>query len=179
MWMIICSAGQNKYTGKIIQLCTINTVMMHIHLTPVAMVKNSRLQPEDDYWEAVISEIELAAHIPAAAFDGITQFSHLAIIFYFDKALPEDIVFSGHPRGNTNYPLTGIFAQRKKDRPNNIGLCTVELLRHQGRTITVKYLDAINGTPVLDIKPVFAEFEPKGAIVQPGWSADLMKNYWK
>ncbi len=152
---------------------------MQVHLTPVAIVKNSRLAPEDDYWEQVISEIELAQHIPDSAFDGITQFSHVEIIFYFDKALQDDIVFSGRPRGNHNYPVTGIFAQRKKDRPNNIGLCTVELLSHQGKKITVKYLDAINGTPVLDIKPVFREFEPRGRIIQPDWSVDLMKNYWK
>jgi tRNA (adenine37-N6)-methyltransferase len=152
---------------------------MQIHVSPVAIVKNSRQVPADDYWGAVVSDIELAENIPTAAFDGITQFSHLEIIFYFNKALPEDIVFSGYPRGNTGYPLTGIFAQRKKDRPNNIGLCTVELLLHTGRCITVKYLDAIDGTPVLDIKPVFREFEPKTAIAQPEWSTDLMKNYWK
>lgn len=152
---------------------------MQVHLTPVATVKNARLSPQDDYWEQVVSEIELLSHIPDAAFEGITQFSHLAIIFYFDKVLPQDMVFSGLPRGNPNYPVTGIFAQRKKDRPNSLGLCTVELIAHHGRTITVKYLDAINGTPVLDIKPVLREFEPKGTIVQPDWATDLMKNYWK
>ncbi len=73
----------------------------------------------------------------------------------------------------------GIFAQRKKDRPNSIGLCTVELLQHNGRTLKVKYLDAIDGTPILDIKPVFKEFQPKGEIKQPTWVSDLMKNYWK
>jgi tRNA (Thr-GGU) A37 N-methylase len=72
----------------------------------------------------------------------------------------------------------GIFCQRKKDRPNKLGLCTVQLLAHNGRSITVKGLDAIDGTPVLDIKPVFKEFQPKGAIVQAEWVADLMKNYW-
>ncbi len=152
---------------------------MQIVLTPVATVKNLRLVPEDDYWEQVVSEIELAGHIPESAFDGILQFSHLEVIFYFDKALQQDNVFSARPRGNSSYPVTGIFAQRKKDRPNNVGLCTVELISHKGKTIRVKYLDAINGTPVLDIKPVFREFEPRGTIAQPGWATDLMKNYWK
>ena len=72
----------------------------------------------------------------------------------------------------------GIYAQRKKDRPNQLGLCTVELVVHIGRTIKVKYLDAIDGTPVLDIKPVFKEFEVKGDIKQPQWSVELMKDYW-
>lgn len=91
----------------------------------------------------------------------------------------EDIVYSGRPRGNLLYPKEGILGQRKKDRPNTIGLCTVESIAHNGRTIKVKYLDAIDGTPVLDIKPVFREFLPKGDVRQPAWVADLMKNYWK
>ena len=73
----------------------------------------------------------------------------------------------------------GIFGQRKKGRPNTIGLCTVELIEHNSRTIKVKYLDAIDGTPILDIKPVFKEFQPNGEIKQPIWVGDLMKNYWK
>lgn len=150
-----------------------------IQLHPVATVKNSRTNPIDDYWEGIISDIELADGIPQAAFDNISQFSHLEIIYYFDKADKEKIAFSGYPRGNTNYPSMGIFAQRKKDRPNSIGLCTVELLAHTDRIITVKYLDAIDGTPVLDIKPVFKEFGLKTAVRQPGWVADLMKHYWK
>jgi tRNA-Thr(GGU) m(6)t(6)A37 methyltransferase TsaA len=151
---------------------------MEISLKPIAKVKNTRTEPIDDHWEAVIAEIELADHIPREAFNNIADFSHLEIIYYFDKVKTDDIVFSGRPRGNPNYPVTGIFAQRKKDRPNTIGLCTVELLEHKGRTIKVKYLDAIDGTPVLDIKPVFREFQPKQQIRQPNWVADLMKNYW-
>jgi tRNA-Thr(GGU) m(6)t(6)A37 methyltransferase TsaA len=152
--------------------------MLNIILTPVAIVKNSRLSPIDDYWKEIISEIELANHIPTEAFEGISQFSHLEIIYSFDQVPNNAIVFSGRPRGNPNYPLTGIFAQRKKDRPNTIGLCIVELLDHKERSITVRYLDAINGTPVLDIKPVFKEFQPKGEIQQPAWVSDLMQNYW-
>ena len=152
---------------------------MEIKLTPIATVKNSRTEPIDDHWETIIAEIELADHIPTVAFENISDFSHLEIIYYFDKVKNDDIVFSGRPRGNPNYPLVGILGQRKKDRPNTIGLCTVELLEHNGRTIKVKYLDAINGTPVLDIKPVFREYQPKTEIKQPNWVADVMKNYWK
>jgi tRNA-Thr(GGU) m(6)t(6)A37 methyltransferase TsaA len=121
----------------------------------------------------------LCDHIPDEAFEGISAFSHLEIIYFFDKVKPSDIVFSGRPRGNPGYPVTGIFAQRKKDRPNTLGLCTVELLEHKGRTLKVKYLDAIDGTPVLDIKPVFKEYKMEGNIRQPSWVSELMKNYWK
>lgn len=152
---------------------------MKIKLTPIAFVKNSRTLPIDDNWEEIITEIELAENIPTETLNNIADFSHLEIIYFFSKVKNEDIVFSGHPRGNPNYPLVGIFGQRKKDRPNTIGLCTVELLEHKERTIKVKYLDAIDGTPVLDIKPVFKEFEPKGEIKQPIWVENLMKNYWK
>ncbi|MBL7782231.1 MAG: tRNA (N6-threonylcarbamoyladenosine(37)-N6)-methyltransferase TrmO [Saprospiraceae bacterium] len=152
---------------------------MTIELKPVATVKNSRNEPIDDNWESIIAEIELASHIPTEAFNNISDFSHLEIIYYFNKVKEEDIVFAGRPRGNPNYPLVGIFGQRKKDRPNTIGLSTVELLEHNGRVIKVKYLDAIDGTPVLDIKPVFKEFQPQSDIKQPVWVADLMKKYWK
>lgn len=148
-------------------------------MKPVATVFNSRKTPRDDFWGNVISEIRLDDHIPDEALAGISAFSHLEIIYRFNRVDPGSIVFSGHPRGNKNYPLMGIFGQRKKDRPNAIGLCTVELLEHNGRSITVKLLDAIDGTPVLDIKPVFKEFQQRGAIVQPPWVEDLMKDYWK
>lgn len=152
---------------------------MEVVLKPIATVKNSRKEPIDDYWETIIADIELADHIPTEAFANISDFSHLEIIYYFDKVKEDDIVFSGRPRGNPNYPLVGIFGQRKKDRPNQIGLTTVELLEHDGRTLKVKFLDAIDGTPILDIKPVFKEFQPKTEISQPVWVADLMKKYWK
>ena len=151
---------------------------MDILVSPIAIVKNSRSSPIDDNWSGIISEIELAESIPTETFDNISYFSHLEIIYYFDKVNKADIVFSGHPRGNPHYPKMGILAQRKKDRPNTIGLCTVELIEHKGRTIIVKNLDAIDGTPILDIKPVFKEFEPVGKIKQPDWVAELMKNYW-
>ncbi len=152
---------------------------MEVKLNAIASVKNSRTIPIDDHWEAVISDIELADYIPTEAFEHISDFSHLEIIYLLDQVKPIEIVYSGRPRGNPLYPVVGIFGQRKKDRPNTLGLCTVELLEHNGRTLKVKYLDAIDGTPVLDIKPVFREFLPKGEIRQPAWVADLMKNYWK
>ncbi len=142
---------------------------MQIQLKAIATVKNKRAEPFDDNWGDVVSEIELADDIPTEAFDGIEDFSHLEIIYFFDKVVNEPIVFSRRPRGNPAYPKVGVFAQRNKDRPNSIGLCTVELIEHQGRSIKVKYLDAINSTPILDIKPVFKEFAPKTTIKQAAW----------
>jgi tRNA-Thr(GGU) m(6)t(6)A37 methyltransferase TsaA len=152
---------------------------MNITLKPIAAVSNKRTTATDDFWGDTISEVTLLDHIPTEALDNIEEFSHLEIIYYFDKVDPSKIIFAGHPRGNTDYPKMGILAQRKKDRPNQLGLCTVELVEHTGRTIKVRYLDAIDGTPVLDIKPVMKEFSLKGGIKQPAWVADLLKDYWK
>jgi tRNA (adenine37-N6)-methyltransferase len=151
---------------------------MDISLRPVATVRNSRITPIDDDWQEIISIIELDKDLPSEVFLGMSDFSHFEIIYFFDKVEDQNIAFSGHPRGNPNYPRVGIFAQRKKDRPNKLGLATVELISFSERTITVKGLDAIEGTPVLDIKPVFREFEPKTPIRQPEWVGDLMKHYW-
>jgi len=151
---------------------------MEIKLRPIGVVKNSRATPSDDFWGEVVSEIELADHIPIESITGISGFSHLEVIYFYDKVNDSEIVFSGRPRGNPDYPVIGIFGQRKKDRPNKLGLCTVELVGHSEKILKVKYLDAINGTPILDIKPVFKEFEPKKEIKQPTWVKDLMKNYW-
>jgi tRNA-Thr(GGU) m(6)t(6)A37 methyltransferase TsaA len=151
---------------------------MQIILQSIATVHNIRREAIDDHWGDILSEITLESFVPTEAFAGIKAFSHLEIIFYFDKVDDSTVVFSGRPRGNPDYPLMGIFSQRKKDRPNKIGLCTVELLEYNERTIMVKGLDAIDGTPVLDIKPVFKEFLPPKEIKQPAWVTDLMKNYW-
>ncbi len=152
---------------------------MDIILQPIAFVKNTRTGILDDHWGSIISEIELAPAIPAEAFNGIDEFSHLEIIFHFNRSDKTNIVFSGHPRGNKNWPHVGIFSQRKKDRPNAIGLTIVELVKREDNKIWVKYLDAIDGTPILDIKPVMKEFLPQTEIRQPAWSVELMKEYWK
>jgi tRNA (adenine37-N6)-methyltransferase len=155
-----------------------STTILPLTITPIGFVTNSRTTPVDDGWDEIISEITLSDHLPVESLAGISQFSHLEVIYFFDQVKPEDVVLAGRPRGNPHYPLMGIFAQRKKDRPNRLGLCTVELLEQRGRVLKVKNLDAIHGTPVLDIKPVFREFLPKGNIRQPAWVSDLMTHYW-
>jgi len=72
----------------------------------------------------------------------------------------------------------GIFAQRAKDRPNRLGSTVVEILKRDGRVLTVAGLDAVDGTPVLDIKPVMVEFLPRTTLRQPAWSHELMRAYW-
>lgn len=153
---------------------------MNITLQSIAIVHNNRTEISDDNWDEVISEIVLDGKFPEEAFEGIEHFSHIEVIFFFDKVAEEDINTSArHPRSNVNWPKTGIFAQRGKNRPNRLGLCTAKLLLHNGRRLKVQGLDAIDGTPVLDIKPVMKEFLPREEVRQPKWATELMKDYWK
>jgi len=153
---------------------------MKIDAVPVAYVKNPRKEISDDFWGGIISEIELTDDFSESALKGIEDFSHLEIIFYFDKVSPEKINFgSRKPRNNPNWPDTGVFAQRGKNRPNRLGSTIAELIKKTGKTLHVKGLDAIDGTPVLDIKPVIREFLPQTQVTQPEWTGELMVNYWK
>ena len=83
-----------------------------------------------------------------------------------------------HPRNNTDWPKIGIFAQRGKNRPNQIGTTICQIKKVEGTTLHLIGLDAIDGTPVLDIKPWVKEFGPRGEIKQPSWITELMKEYW-
>ena len=154
--------------------------MMKFELVPIAFVQNPRSVIEDDNWAEVISDIVLEESIPTEALNGIAEFSHLEIVFYMDQVKNEKAIAQcRHPRNNLNLPKLGTYAQRNKNRPNKLGLTTVELIERKGRKLKVKYLDAINGTPVLDIKPVMEEFQAQTAIKQPDWTRAIMKYYWK
>ncbi len=148
-------------------------------LTPIAHVFNSRTTLDDDLWGGIVSEIVLEASLPDDCLDEIEKFSHAEILFYFDKVEDDKIVnYSRHPRGNSSWPKAGIFGQRNKDRPNHIGLTIAKIIKRGSRSLFVQGLDAIDGTPVLDIKPVMVEFLPRETVYQPEWSHELMKEYW-
>lgn len=148
-------------------------------IEPIAFVKNERNKIEDDYWGNVISEIILSDKLSEDSLKGIEEFSHVEIIFYFHLADPAAISISAsHPRGNKKLPKTGIFAQRKKARPNMLGSTIVKLIKAEKNILTVSGLDAINETPVIDIKPVMREFLPEGNVTQPEWTKEIFKNYW-
>jgi len=149
-----------------------------IILRPIAFVRNQRKEIIDDNWSEIVSEIELDESLPSESLDGIESFSHLEIIYHLNKS-GKTVFGSEHPRENIDWPKVGIFAQRKKDRPNHIGLTIVNLIRREGRKLIVSNLDAINETPVLDIKPVYEEFLPMGEIKQPFWTKELMRDYWE
>ncbi len=150
---------------------------MNMNLKPIAYVHNTRKEALDDHWNSISSTVELVDDLPESTLEGIEQFSHIEVVFYFHQST-KVILGSEHPREDKTLPKVGIFAQRKKDRPNHIGVTIVQLIRKEGKCLIVAGLDAIDRTPVLDIKPVMKEFLPKGSIKQPNWVSQLMKNYW-
>ena len=153
---------------------------MNIQLTPIAIVHNSRIEVEDDNWGNVVSILELDPSIPEDALAGIEDFSHAEVFYYF-HLVPDSKIETGarHPRNNMDWPKVGILSQRGKNRPNRLGATIVKILRRDGRQLHVQGLDAINGTPILDIKPVMHEFLPREEVHQPEWATELMKQYWE
>lgn len=151
-----------------------------IQLSPIAIVRNERREIEDDYWGNIISVIELEPSLPEDALSEIESFSHAEIIYYFHRVEETKIERGArHPRNNKNWPKVGILSQRGKNRPNRLGVTIVKILKREGRRLHVQGLDAIDGTPILDIKPVLREFLPREEVRQPEWATELMKNYWE
>lgn len=152
---------------------------MKIEMEPIGFVEAVRSRAEDDFWRGEEACISLTDKFASAALQGLADFSHVEIVFLFHWVESEKIVTGArHPRGNKAWPLVGIFAQRGKDRPNRIGCTICRVVRVQGTKLYVAELDALDGTPVLDIKPVMAEFLPRDEVRQPEWSRELMRDYW-
>jgi tRNA-Thr(GGU) m(6)t(6)A37 methyltransferase TsaA len=151
-----------------------------VTLTPIGIVRSPIVKPVDDIWGGVKCRIELdPSRFSPDCLVGLEEYSHVEILFLLNQ-LPEAGVVKGsrHPRGRTDWPKVGIFAQRAKNRPNRLGVTTCRLESVEGLSIVVEGLDAIDGTPVLDIKPHLREFGPKGPVRQPAWATELMAGYW-
>ncbi len=153
---------------------------MQATVEAIAFVSAARVVPEDDNWGDARATITPIDSMDESALDGIEAFSHVEVLFLFHAVAQEKIVTGArHPRNNPDWPKVGIFAQRGKNRPNRIGSTICKVLGRSGRSLVVSELDAIDGTPVLDIKPVMAEFLPREATRQPSWSTELMAGYWR
>lgn len=153
---------------------------MGITLEPIGFVRGGRKEIADDNWGELRSTIELdAGRFPAETLAGLEMFSHLVVVYHFHQVAPDKIdLGTRHPRGNTAWPKVGVFAQRRKARPNRLGVSVCRIVKLDGLRIEVQGLDAIEGSPVLDIKPYMTGFEPRGDVREPGWSRALMDGYW-
>ena len=154
---------------------------MHtVEVLPIAVVHSPRTDRTDVEWGAVDSSIDLdPVRFTPDALRGLKDFSHAEIV-YFMHGIPESQIVTGarRPRENPRWPLVGIFAQRGAKRPNRIGISRCEIVAVNGLTLRVRGLDAIDGTPVLDIKPYMREFGPIGEVVQPQWATEVMERYF-
>ncbi len=142
-------------------------------------MRGGRAEPIDDAWDRVVASIDLTPEFAPDALAGLDGFSHVEVVFVFDRVAESAIVTSArHPRGRADWPKVGIFAQRGKDLPNRIGVAICKLLGVAGTSLQVAALDAIDGTPVLDVKPCMCGFLPREEVVEPAWASELMKGYW-
>ena len=155
--------------------------MTVIALEPVGIVVGGRWDAIDDDWGAVDARIRLdGTRFGPASVLGLEEFSHLVVVFWFHLVDEAGIELGARrPRGNPAWPEVGMFAQRAKMRPNRLGVSACALLGVDGLDLQVRGLDALDGSPVLDVKPFMREFEPPQADVrQPDWASELMRGYY-
>jgi tRNA-Thr(GGU) m(6)t(6)A37 methyltransferase TsaA len=141
--------------------------------SPIGVVRNAVKKPQMGGWESVESRIIVRREL-ADALDGLEGYSHLIVLFWIHRVPEEERgAIRIHPRGDPALPLLGVFATRTQLRPNPIGLSIVPLLGRRGNVLRVRGLDAIDGTPVLDVKPYIPHYDsiPQAAI--PAWASDV------
>jgi tRNA (adenine37-N6)-methyltransferase len=149
-----------------------------LELRPVGVVEGGREGVHEDGWGGVQATIVLDPDIVGPdATVGLDEFSHIEVIFVFHQTV-EVRLGTAHPRGNDRWPKVGILANHSPKRPNHLGVSRCVLVAVDGLTLRVRGLDALAGSPVLDVKPWFAEFGPLGPVRQPPWTSELMGAYW-
>jgi tRNA-Thr(GGU) m(6)t(6)A37 methyltransferase TsaA len=140
-----------------------------ITMKPVGYVKTKAVGNEVKN-KQLTSEIVVQPEL-ISGLDGITEYSHLYVLFWLHEVSEENrMMLKVHPRGRSDLPLVGVFAVRTNLRPNPIGLTLIELVKVEGNVLTVRGLDAFNGTPVLDIKPYDTWDIEKEAKVPDWWN---------
>ncbi|MBI4300937.1 MAG: tRNA (N6-threonylcarbamoyladenosine(37)-N6)-methyltransferase TrmO [Chloroflexi bacterium] len=140
-----------------------------VAMEPIGVVRNGVKDPQPDGWDSVTSRIVLRDSL-VEQLDGIEGYSHILVLFWIHKVSPERRATTKlHPRGREDLPLLGVFATRTQYRPNPIGATVVPLLERRGTTLTVLGLDAIDGTPVLDLKPYLPYHDSVPDARMPDW----------
>jgi tRNA (adenine37-N6)-methyltransferase len=150
-----------------------------ITFTPIGVVRNGVNKMSTGNWAQAESRIEINADL-ASGLEGLADFSHAVVVFYLDRIPPFDKgkQLLRNPRGMEHLPPVGVFAQRTKFRPNPIGVTPVRLISLQGTTLVVTGLDAMDGTPVLDVKPYIPEFDRVDSVKMPDWVATMVQGYF-
>ncbi|WP_329453337.1 SAM-dependent methyltransferase (plasmid) [Streptomyces sp. NBC_01724] len=133
----------------------------------------------DDYKGGTTSIIRLNPDIPENAVQGITEFSHLQVTWFFHLGSDEDVELPPRsPRDNPAWPATGGLVHHNHRRPARLATSFPRLIRVDGRDLHVEDLDADDGTPIVDLVAVFQEMLPRGPVTQPSWPTEMLKYYW-
>ena len=143
-----------------------------ITMKAIGLVRNEVKQPPGaDYaWENVASDIVIDCSL-TEALDNLDEFSHIIVLYWLHQVTGDTKRTRVHPRARQELPLVGLFATRSPHRPNSIGKKTVKLVRRQGNILSVEGLDAIDGTPVLDIKPYIPGYDSVTDARVPPWTS--------
>ncbi|MFD2083045.1 SAM-dependent methyltransferase [Actinopolymorpha cephalotaxi] len=153
------------------------TQVPQITLVPLGYVHGGRREIRDDRWDQETARIVLDPDLlEPSATQGLAAFSHLEVIFHFHRSTRARSG-AAHPRSNPHWPRVGILADRTQHRLNHLGVSRCELVAVNGLELTVRGLDAVDGTPVLDVKPYFEEYGPRGPVREPAWTRQLMSSY--
>ena len=142
-----------------------------IKIKPLGNAKNGVAKPMLPGWKNVVTEIIIDKKY-AKGLDGIEEYSHVIIVYWMDKEA--ECHLKHHPQNKEDIPFVGIFACRCPQRPNRIAISTVELVKRLGNIITVKGLDIVNGTPILDIKPYTPQYDEVEKPKVPDWISKLV-----
>ncbi|MBA7660971.1 hypothetical protein ES703_68980 [subsurface metagenome] len=137
-------------------------------LKAIGVVSNGIKQPLRRGWREVVSEITVDSEL-TEALDRLDEFSHIIVLYWMHQLPAKKLSLKVHPMGNRELPLVGRFATRSPSRPNPVGQATVELLGRRGNVLKVKGLDAIDGTPVIDIKPYIPGYDSASDAKAPPW----------
>ena len=142
-------------------------------LKPIARVKNEVKEIGRRDWTQVVSELVFDPGLEDAL-GGLEEFSHVVVLFWMHRASTQHPPTKVHPRGRADLPLVGLFATRTPYRPNPLGMSVVRLLWRKGNVLRVRGLDAIDGTPIVDIKGYFPRDSITDAAV-PRWVTTLLE----
>lgn len=151
---------------------------MKVEFSSIGTVRNLIQNKKDKGWGNDVSQIIIDEQYQNGLI-GLSEFSHLIVVYFLDKAsfnMEEHLI--RRPQNRDDMPMVGILSQRAKDRPNPIGITAVEVVTVEKNIITVKGLDAIDSTPILDIKPYYPMYDCKENAVVPDWVQRLMAHYF-
>lgn len=140
-----------------------------IALTPIGTVRSPIKDPRPRGWSGVDAEIVVAPEL-MEALDGLEGFSHIIVLFWMHQVPPEARAQRRRrPGGREDLPLVGVFATRAQGRPNPLGMTVAQLLSRTDNRLLVRGLDAIDGTPVLDLKPYLPPYDALPDARVPDW----------